>query len=536
MALSRVQYEQQVPGNKNFTVPMPYISRDHIKVSVDGVDVPFSWLNDSTVQLHTAPPLGAIIDVRRETERNVLLVDFQDASTLTEYQLDLAALQSFFLAQEAFDATGGTMAVATDGSYSANNRRISNVGYPNSDGDAANVKYVKDVLVSGKDAFEERLLAEAARNKAQQWADANENVQVESGKYSAKHHAAKASQSAAAAAASEANALTYRDQANSYRNSAAISASDAAALATAAASSATTAINEAARAKSEADRAQGYASGMNLPSAAGNGGKLLMQKQDESGLVYIAKQELAVELGLGTAATRDVTTSPTDTTAGRVLKVGDFGVGGAATGVPGNNIDNSSIPAGFYYVISTTSGTKPAGDDGFGHLIVSREGPGTTARQLYLDNNSDGIWTRVWSPSQWSTWKEVYHSGNIAKLISYANLYHSGNLADAFKGANQSLSVNGYQKLPGGLIIQWGRIAMEANESTKGTITFPIAFPAACLQVITTVESNDTDANDAFEAFVITGSLTTTTAQVRFGSNRGSWSATNYVRYLAIGY
>lgn len=32
-------------------------------------------------------------------------------------------------------------------------------------------------------------------------------------------------------------------------------------------------------------------------------------------------------LGLGTAATHDVTTSPTDTTVGRVLKVGDFGIG-----------------------------------------------------------------------------------------------------------------------------------------------------------------------------------------------------------------
>lgn len=101
---------------------------------------------------------------------------------------------------------------------------------------------------------------------------------------------------------------------------------------------------------------------------------------------------------------------------------------------------------------------------------------------------------------------------------------------------SRSLSGSGYQRFPGGLIVQWGRIALEANESTVGTITFPIAFPSQCLQVITTVESNSTSNNDAHEAYVITGSLTPTTAQVQFGSSISSWPATNYVRYLAIGY
>lgn len=44
--------------------------------------------------------------------------------------------------------------------------------------------------------------AEAARNKAQDWADKGENQTVETGKYSAKHHALKAAASAAAAATS----------------------------------------------------------------------------------------------------------------------------------------------------------------------------------------------------------------------------------------------------------------------------------------------------------------------------------------------
>lgn len=44
-----------------------------------------------------------------------------------------------------------------------------------------------------------------------------------------------------------------------------------------------------------------------------------------------------------------------------------------------------------------------------------------------------------------------------------------------FTGSNVSLTANGYQKLPSGLIMQWGKITDDA------TYTFPIQFPTACL-------------------------------------------------------
>ena len=49
----------------------------------------------------------------------------------------------------------------------------------------------------------------------------------------------------------------------------------------------------------------------------------------------------------------------------------------------------------------------------------------------------------------------------------------------AFLGSNQNLSSNGYQKLPGGLILQWG-VATLPNRTTYQSgsfINFPIAFP-----------------------------------------------------------
>lgn len=50
----------------------------------------------------------------------------------------------------------------------------------------------------------------------------------------------------------------------------------------------------------------------------------------------------------------------------------------------------------------------------------------------------------------------------------------------------QNLAVSGYRKLPGGLIIQWGRINVPAGEFNgyTGTIaTFPISFPNEILNV-----------------------------------------------------
>lgn len=42
-----------------------------------------------------------------------------------------------------------------------------------------------------------------------------------------------------------------------------------------------------------------------------------------------------------------------------------------------------------------------------------------------------------------------------------------------FTGANQSLTQNGYQKLPGGLIMQWGQIVVNPNSSAISTFTLP---------------------------------------------------------------
>ena len=49
----------------------------------------------------------------------------------------------------------------------------------------------------------------------------------------------------------------------------------------------------------------------------------------------------------------------------------------------------------------------------------------------------------------------------------------------AFLGANQSLATSGYQRLPGGLILQWGMYSIAS--ATNVAITYPMAFPMGTL-------------------------------------------------------
>lgn len=112
MALARVTYPQAVAGNKNFTVPFPYLSREHITVLVSGVPVAFSWLNQDTVSLEVAPDMGVSVDIVRATARSNLLVTFNDGSVISETDLRLLSQQTFFLVQEADDLARDTQAVA----------------------------------------------------------------------------------------------------------------------------------------------------------------------------------------------------------------------------------------------------------------------------------------------------------------------------------------------------------------------------------------------------------------------------------------
>ena len=110
--------------------------------------------------------------------------------------------------------------------------------------------------------------------------------------------------------------------------------------------------------------------------------------------------------------------------------------------------------------------------------------------------------------------------------VSQAVQILGGVRLSAFTGTNQSLSANGWQKLPGGLVLQWGYLA-----TTNGNFSFPIAFPTACLAVLGSNANSQGSNNDNTFAYVVSAS------QFYIASKASTGGVGNYPAYwLAIGY
>ena len=174
MPLSYNQYNGD-GSTRAFNLDFDYIAKDHVEVRVDGFTVPYTWLDTYRVQTATAPANGAIVDVRRVTPRDGILVEFMDGSVLVETDLNLATIQSFFLAQESFDQGEASMGVTPEGHYSAGLRRISLVLDPVDPRDVVTKQWAEDTTntnvaqgIAARDAaIAAKNAAETARNDAQ---------------------------------------------------------------------------------------------------------------------------------------------------------------------------------------------------------------------------------------------------------------------------------------------------------------------------------------------------------------------------------
>ena len=142
-----------------------------------------------------------------------------------------------------------------------------------------------------------------------------------------------------------------------------------------------------------------------------------------------------------------------------------------------------------------------------GALVVLKNATGVS--QLYYTYGSASLAPRVFFRAvydgSWSPWWETYHSGNIDS---------------ALKGANQSLSAYGYQKLSGGLIFQWGTAA----PGYSSVVNLPIAFPNAALQAVAV--SSATGSN----SHAVVRDLTSTQITLANNNNGGT------IRWLAWGF
>lgn len=111
MALSRETYQGDGQTNA-FAVPFPYLSRDNVKVTVEGAPVPFTWLSDGLVQILPAPQ-GAVT-VYRETQNTAGVIYFNDGSVLDESMLEAMSKQLLYICQEVLDVSAVSDATSVD--------------------------------------------------------------------------------------------------------------------------------------------------------------------------------------------------------------------------------------------------------------------------------------------------------------------------------------------------------------------------------------------------------------------------------------
>ena len=126
-----------------YAIAFPYIRKEHVKVFVNFVDTSFTFANDTTAQLSSAPGSGVRVEVRRITPANAPLVDYTDGSTLTAADLDTNALQQLYLDQELDDIQKQVVTISTTtGLPTLGNSRLTDVTDPTNAQDAATKNYV----------------------------------------------------------------------------------------------------------------------------------------------------------------------------------------------------------------------------------------------------------------------------------------------------------------------------------------------------------------------------------------------------------
>lgn len=157
----------------DFTVPFDYLAKKFVRVSL-GVTIlkggdygdtskDYYFLDKTKVRLKVPPQVGEALTIRRYTSATDRVVSFKDASVLKATDLDVSAVQTIHIAEEARDIINDALIKDKEGNWDAKGNRIVNVGTPEADSDAMTYGvYKADAL----GAYQAKLKAEAARDAA----------------------------------------------------------------------------------------------------------------------------------------------------------------------------------------------------------------------------------------------------------------------------------------------------------------------------------------------------------------------------------
>jgi len=237
------------------------------------------------------------------------------------------------------------------------------------------------------------------------------------------------------------------------------------------------------------------------------------------------------------AAAITVTQTAVDTTAGRLTKVGDFGLGGIGDAITLANLDDKNTPAGQYRTIGTTTGVFPSGASVFGYITIIRYDTSNISQTYTPVGNGGGAnstFTRTYNSftSAWMPWRQVFNQGNILGTVTQTAGVPTGAVMQ------HSSSANGFfERRASGRAVCTRMDQTTPNVSTAyGSLfrsadivwTFPTAFFAGTLPAV----SFSADNADVIGFRVSALSATAVTFQLVANA---SISGTTTVRASAIG-
>lgn len=137
-----------------YTFSFPYIKKADIKVRVNDVlqtETTHYTVNETTktITFLSAPANGATIDIRRDSKKDGVEVDYTNASTLTDENLDTSNLQNLYIVQEQLDLASARLGLGNDDKWDANSKVIKNITNGTNPQDAVTVGQVTGLVQAG---------------------------------------------------------------------------------------------------------------------------------------------------------------------------------------------------------------------------------------------------------------------------------------------------------------------------------------------------------------------------------------------------
>lgn len=209
-----------------------------------------------------------------------------------------------------------------------------------------------------------------------------------------------------------------------------------------------------------------------------------------------------------------------DTTPGRLLRVGDFGIG--STDLIDYGGDLNALTAAGFYLVATPATNMPSGHAA-GFLTVKANGSNLVI-QTFESQGTTTCFERCCGGGSWSAWRLRYNQSSILGTVSQSGGIPTGAVIETATNANGT-----YIKYADGTLVCYALspiLTWAANNSVTATWTFPVAF----ISNPRTFGQMQTASPHAYNGAISPNSNTSATV-----SGGGIYAVSGYVSMLALG-